>query len=440
MKKIALLLVIAMLLTAVSLIFASCKFEIVTDRVTIQAEGNLKVGVISDTQLPTKKANDDGKYKASLVKALTVLKNNEVDLILFAGDIGDGSTDYAYELCTSAFDEVYGDNKPYVQYIMGNHDYWGGGSANQCRKRFAKHFNQSPWSVYTYGGVTFIGASPDSGSMSSAYGDIESWLKTEIETANTANPGQPIFVMTHSTIKGTVYGADDWGDESLDYLANYENVVSLSGHSHYSLLDENSIYQKGFTAINTQSISYTELEAGKSNGTIPPNQFATPMGYIMEISTDNVQIRRYEFNNGEELKADKRWILPIPLTAETFTYTPDRKDELPQMVAETGTSSIADKLTYLNFQAGTDDDFVHTYKVVLTPVNGGDAIERLYFTDFYNGLTTMAKDVSMPLYDVDKGTYNVKVYAIDQYKQVSLNYTQIDNVQVNSNVKYKAKW
>lgn len=440
MKKIALVLIIVMLLATVSVLFASCKLEIKTDRATIEADGNLKVGVISDTQLPTKAGNDNGRYKASLVKALNVLKENEVDLILFAGDIGDGSTDYAFELCTSAFDEVYGDNKPYIQYIMGNHDYWEGGTANQCRKRFTKHFNQSPWTVYTYGGVTFIGASPESGSMKSAYGGIESWLKEEIEKANTANPGQPIFVMTHSTIKGTVYGADDWGDESLDYLANYENVVSISGHSHYSLLDENSIYQKGFTAINTQSLSYTELEAGKSNGTIPPNQYATPMGYIMEISPDNVLIKRYEFNNGEELKADKRWVLPRPLTADTFTYTPDRKDAIPQMVAETGSSKIEDQQTFLSFTAGTDDDFVHTYKVVLTPVGGGADIERLYFSDFYNGLTTMAKSVSMPLYDVPKGTYNVKVYAVDQYHQVSTNYTQIDNVEVVSHLKYKVSW
>lgn len=431
-KKAVAVLIIAILSATICVTFVSCNLDINADRVEIQAEGDLKVGVISDTQLPIKAKNDNGKYKANLVKALTVLKKNDVDLILFAGDIGDGSTDYAYSLCNQAFDEVYGDKKPYVQYIMGNHDYWEGGTANQCRDRFTKNFKQSPWSVYTYGGATFIGASPESGSMKSAYGKIENWLKAEIEAANAANPGKPIFVMTHSTVKGTVYGADDWGDSSLDYLADYENVVSISGHSHYSLLDEKSIYQNGFTAINTQSLSYTELEVGKENGTIPPNADATPMGYIMTIKSDKVEIARYEFVNGEEQKADKRWVLPIPLTADGFVYTVDRKDAVPQMTESQGSSYIDGNLTYLEFKAGTDDDFVHSYKLVWS-----DGREQLYFSDFYNGLTKMAVNIKLPVYNMKPGEYNVKIYAVDQYKQVSGNYTQINGVKINSNVKYK---
>lgn len=77
--------------------------------------------------------------------------------------------------------------------------------------------------------------------------------------------------MTHNQPENTSYGSEDWGDKNLDSVfSKYPNVIDFSGHVHYSLLDERSIWQGAYTVINTQSLSYTELEEGKENGTIPP--------------------------------------------------------------------------------------------------------------------------------------------------------------------------
>lgn len=104
------------------------------------------------------------------------------------------------------------------------------------------------------------------------------------------------FVMTHNQPKDTSYGAEDWGDIGLGgVFERHPNVVNFSGHVHYSLLDERSIWQGKYTVINTQSLSYTELEPGKENGTIPPNAEDTPMGYLMTFGEHAIQLHRLNF-------------------------------------------------------------------------------------------------------------------------------------------------
>ena len=60
---------------------------------------SFKVGIISDTQLPpTEEAlKNDDTYVEHLRNALIAMKNNDVDMILFAGDIGDLGTYFAFE-------------------------------------------------------------------------------------------------------------------------------------------------------------------------------------------------------------------------------------------------------------------------------------------------------------------------------------------------------
>ncbi len=45
-------------------------------------------------------------------------------MILFAGDIGDEGSYFAFKTYQSVIDEVFGEDKSVIQTIMGNHDYW----------------------------------------------------------------------------------------------------------------------------------------------------------------------------------------------------------------------------------------------------------------------------------------------------------------------------
>ncbi|MGN1317161.1 MAG: metallophosphoesterase family protein [Acutalibacteraceae bacterium] len=384
---------------------------------------SLKVGVISDTQLPPTEGSlkDNDSYVNNLKNALTVMKNNDVDLILFAGDIGDLGTYFAFETYEKTIDEVYGENRPIVQTIMGNHDFWNKDAKTAINhlKAFKKVTGSSPWTHYVVNGYHFIGASPNCGSMEAGYVLTSRWLEKELETANADSQGKPIFVMTHNQPFDTCYGSDEWGDKTLnEVLEKYPNVVNLSGHSHYSILDERSIWQGEYTVLSTQSLSYTELETGKENGTVPPNADKTPMGYIMDFTDSSVDIHRINFseeNMGKEEKADKLWSLPLPYTNDE-RYSFDSRKELnaaPVITDTIGTAATEGDKVILSFNAGTDDDFVHSYKVV---IDGKET--KYFFSDFYNGVENMSSRVTLELEKAgDSHTYDI--YAIDSWGKES---------------------
>ena len=382
-----------------------------------------KVAVISDTQLPPTEEDlkNDDTYLQNLKKTLTVIKNNGVDMILFAGDIGDLGTHFAFQTYVDALDEVFGDDKPIVQTIMGNHDYWNKNASTAINhiKAFEDITGQSPWTHYVVNGYHFIGASPNYGSMSSAYSITAKWLDKELEKASADSEGKPIIVMTHNQPKDTSYGSEDWGDSTLNkVLSKYPNVIDFSGHVHYSLLDERSIWQGEYTVINTQSLSYTELEQGKENGTVPPNADATPMGYIMEFSDKSIDIHRVNFadgNMGYEEKTDMLWSFSLPYENDGKYAFDSRKAEnqTPVISNTEGTVTSNEDKVILSFAAGIDDDFVHSYKVVID-----DRDTKYFFSDFYNGINAMSETVELELEDDDK-THSYKIYAVDSWGEES---------------------
>lgn len=403
-----------------------------TEIQTFETENaSFKVAVISDTQLPPTEEDlkNDDTYLQNLKKALTVIKNNDVDMILFAGDIGDLGTRFAFQTYVDAIDEVFGDNKPIVQTILGNHDYWNKNAFTAINhiKAFEDIMEQSPWTHYVVNGYHFIGASPNYGSMKSGYRITAKWLDKELEKASADSDGKPIFVMTHNQPFDTCYGSDEWGDISLNkVLEKYPNVVNFSGHSHYSILDERSIWQGEYTVMTTQSLSYTELETGKDNGTIPPNADATPMGYILEFSDRSIDIHRMSFadgNMGYEEKQDMLWSLSLPYENNgKYAFDSRKANNIAPVISDTtGTVTANDDTVVLSFAAGVDDDFVHSYKVVID-----DKDTRYFFSDFYNGINTMKDTVELEL-ENDGSAHIYKIYAVDSWGEESENCITIKN-------------
>lgn len=395
---------------------------------TFQTENEtFKVAIISDSQLPPTQAqlDEDDTFLINLKNALTVIKNNDVDMILCAGDIGDLGTRFAFQTYMDAIDEVFGENKPIIQTIMGNHDYWHKSvfTAINHRKAFQQIMGQSPWTHYVVNGYHFIGVSPDCGSMTAGYVIASQWLDEELQKAEADSNGKPIFVMTHNQPKNTSYGSEDWGDKTLNaVLEKHPNVINFSGHVHYSLLDERSVWQGEYTVINTQSLSYTELEEGKENGTIPPNAAATPMGYIMEFQEDEILLHRINFadgNMGEEQKTDMLWSFPLPYVNDGRYSFEARKaaNQAPVVTDTAGTATLKDGKVELSFTAAEDDDFVHSYKVIID-----DKETKYFFSDFYNGIANMQKDVTLTLPAPTDGTkHTYKIYAVDSWDKESTN-------------------
>lgn len=245
---------------------------------TVETNGGpLRIAVISDLQLPDSADKNTHQY-TSFEKTLTMLRDKGMDVLIIAGDFTDLSTKNAWGTYKEIYDKVMADSdQPIPLYIMGNHDYWLDyfiqskeiATPAKLQRRFTEYTGEYPYSHKVINGYHFICWSSSDGSYDKSYTN-EKWIRGELDKAVADDPNKPVFVITHLNPSDTAYGSDEWGNGDIfDVLKDYSQVISISGHSHYSLIDERSIWQDSFTAFTTQSLDYIELESGKFNGSIP---------------------------------------------------------------------------------------------------------------------------------------------------------------------------
>lgn len=421
---------------------------------------SLKVGVFSDSQLP--KDGKESKWTKNLETTLTVLKEQDIDVLIMAGDFTDLGTANAWQSFSDAFDKVFGDDKPIVSFVMGNHDYWIANFFDDgdipipaiMQNRFIKYTGEYPYSHKVVNGYHFIAWSSSDGSYDKSYNDTE-WIKEQLDIAVADDPTKPIFVTTHLAPADAVYGGDEWGNSDIyDVLKDYPQVVSFSGHSHYSLLDERSITQTKFTAINTQTIDYVELETGKFNGTVPKDAYGndiskrTPMSLVMDVTQNEVSIQRLYALTG--VKAKQAWVLKAPFNniGEYSIESRTQNDAAPEfadnvnITVENKVENNGNPIKVLSFDSAADDDFVHSYRVVFGDENGNPVtFERtkydgeiykdkngntenisqlLYFSDFVGGLELMSSrtELRLPM-NMPETVKTLTVYAVDSFGKES---------------------
>lgn len=359
------------------------KFEQREYNVNTNSE-SLRVAVISDLQLPNSDSKDTHQYE-SFESTLRSLKNKGMDVLIIAGDFTDTSTQDAWGTYKEIYDKVMnetGDNEPVKLYIMGNHDYWLPNFFEQfeiptpakLQKRYTKYTGEPVNSHTVINGYHFICWSSQNGSYDKSYENKDE-VRAEIEKAIKDDFDKPVFVITHLNPQDTAYGSDEWGNEDIDdLLKDYPQVISISGHSHYSIIDERSIWQDKYTAFTTQSLDYIELESGKFNGSIPVDAYGNSMAdklpacLYMNIEESKVTIERLEANTGKTLK--EPWIIQAPFTQlEKFSNKRADINNAPVLDDDLNIeiSDIEDinKKTQkmISFKAGSDDDFVHSYRL-----------------------------------------------------------------------------
>ena len=138
-----------------------------------------------------------------------------------------------------------------ARHILKNHvkEAW--------RKAFHEDF--SPVVDKTVKGYRFCGANWP------YHRECKSFLES---FAKKCDPSKPFFYVQHPHLKGSVYGSWAWGCDdgvATSILSRYPNAIALSGHSHYTLTDERSIWQDSFTSIAAGSLRYTAPVKGFEN-------------------------------------------------------------------------------------------------------------------------------------------------------------------------------
>lgn len=254
------------------------------DMVEIRSKDKIKVGIISDAQLPQVEKHLYGWDYSTvmnggdhLIRALKYYKSQNVDLLVFNGDIVNATGDYAaYSAYNKILDYVYGEDRaeaPHIIYPMGNHEFYGGNQEHNFYKSTGLPLNTRTI-VNGYSFISISNSKLEKGDEELAESNdtladgtynekrIE-FLKEQLAAANTEDPNKPILFFIHMPISNIVNGGH-WAtpqyEEIYNILKEYPQAVIFTGHSHYCMSDERAIMQKDFTVINTGTTSYFDFD------------------------------------------------------------------------------------------------------------------------------------------------------------------------------------
>jgi len=367
---------------------------------TVGTDGaQLRFGVLSDIHL--KNPGDEDTFLA----ALRHFAKRNVDAVVIAGDIADRGQVEQLVRCGKCWNEVFPggkgpDGRPVEKlFVYGNHDVlawtWGKSETEQADpayratviapERQAEVWEQAfgekyePIWMKQVKGYAFIGAHWP------ALGGMEVFIR-----AHAAELGKtkPFFYIQHPHPRNTCFGSWAWGRDdgkSTSVLSEFPNAVAFSGHSHYTLTDERTVWQGAFTSINTASLRYASTDYslheninGNSHGFQGENrkhqmaQLETGdgrHGMVISVLGDSLVIERRNFADGTSLGPD--WIVPVP-AAGAYTYAQrGAKRSAPAFAADAKASvTVADGKVTVSFPAAktVDGCRVFSYEVTATLV------------------------------------------------------------------------
>lgn len=264
---------------------------------------NLQIGVISDIHI------GEEKEKKIFIRALKDYKNIAPKLqgLAIVGDITNNGLESQYDEFMDLLNKNLDSNVE--RFIaMGNHEYYERGVFPESKvtdKELSDRFVKKTGMPALYydkwiEGYHFITLGSEESMISDmANGDSAiiseeqyMWLKKIL--AVNAKDNKPIFIFLHQPIYNTVYGSSESGElkdgKLMEILKEYPQSILFSGHSHYILNHPKSIYEDGFTMVNTASIAYTWSEKGEEDSKYSE-------GLLLNIYDDRVEIKAREFTN-----------------------------------------------------------------------------------------------------------------------------------------------
>ncbi len=403
----------------------------------------LSFGAVSDIHITGSTTSSDTKKYEKALQLLKKYAGGKLDAITIAGDIS--SSSYSSSIGTAfktVTDQELGANAN-VFFVSGNHDAqsneWSTLSA--LYNDLAKYTqNDLPSSQHergnrhmVIGGYHYLAVNMMdywNGSEAMFNNQDLEWLADELEAARADAPGQPIFVYVHAGVYGTTYGSDlytgtYWGSKKIySYLENYPEVVTFSGHVHFPLMDQRTIWQKDFTSLNCGSVQYMAIESGylqSGSKTTIDNGGTISGGLLVQVDkNNNLKITRLNFAKDAVIK-EPFYISAPDLENETnlLHYNEDYfhlENTAPAFsLGAMASGSINGSNLNLNFDAATDDDMVHHYLVDIKDLASGKVQSTKIFSEFYfySNTEEMPKNYTFKVPYTGGKDFAITLYAVD---------------------------
>lgn len=480
-KKIIITLVVGLLLVgaiggtvAYKLTSVPKDMQYKVEEVKAKSDKKIKVGIISDTQLPQVEKHLYGWDYATvmgggdhLIKALKYFQKQDVDMVVLNGDVVNATGDYAaYSAYNKILDYVYGEDRkdmPHFVFPMGNHEFYGG---NQEHQYYAA--TRLPLNARTIvNGYSFISISnsklekgdeelaESNGTLADGTYNSKriAFLKEQLEEAAKEDPNKPIFVFLHMPIDNSVNGGH-WAtpqyEEIYSIIKNYPQAVVFTSHSHYCLSDERSIMQKDFTMINTGTTSYFDFDwlkeedipkdisiedfiSGNNEKLLNKDYLINPEilgieksddvayrnevnnGFIMEIDTENNSFKLDKVNLNTGIKFGEPFIMNS-FTKDDFTRTKEilGSGTMPKFIdADIKAVPDGNNVT-LTFDAADQSVPTKYYLCEIEDTNGNKTYTRYFAKNYILGANNAYTEQCV-LHDLKAGDYTVRVYATNSF-------------------------
>ena len=357
--------------------------------------------------------NEDASKKLTNALNAFYKVDPNADGVLLVGDVTNNGADSEYDTLMGIVNASEFGKAGKVELSMGNHEF---NNASNAVNRFKTKTEQDSSEVIYYnneGGTVTASASAEDGLVATViklsannyggdYTDNYDMVKTALETSTSENANAPIIVMGHHGIQDTAYVTSEWyGNygEIVHLFESYPQVIHISGHSHATLEDARSIYQDdGYTAIQDGTIgAYFENESGKvdpntgASATRPADSEIASQALRIDVLDDGtVKIYRMNLTTGEYMYEDEPWTFNVS-DKTSLKYTSERTSTDAPTFDDGATvtqGEVDGKTIHVQFPAakpasGDNNDMVHEYQITLTPKNGGDAVTKSVFSDYY---------------------------------------------------------
>ena len=295
---------------------------------------DLKVGVLSDIHLSQPEKHKSQDAIDMFRHVLEFFRKERVDAVLIAGDLTNGGTMTELRVVAAVWNEVFGKdaNAPEKIFVTGNHEkvyfdqakkkgeldspVYADGLYLDVKKNWRVLFGEewSPFFIKTVKGYSFVGAHWMEWFNEKGFRAFLAANRAKLEN------GRPFFYTQHAHPKNTCYGPWTWhqweGGPTDGVLADWPNAVAFSGHTHYSLTDQRSVWQGPFTSIGTAALRWLSLPYGRENGASELGLGSRmkqmcwgSQGMVMSVWGDRMVFERYDFVNNEKLGDD--WVVPV---------------------------------------------------------------------------------------------------------------------------------
>ena len=374
------------------------------------------IGVLTDTHV-TRKPESCGRIRM----AYTLFKKLGVDRIVNCGDISNRFWPEAYGNYRDTVRSVYGEKKPDELFVYAYHDVIDYPPPNGD-KSFAAlgkvafpevkrllGITNDPYEYQLYRGYPFI--------VVPQTPDIKK-LEAMLKKARNEAPGKPIFLFGHEPPEGTTHNSTKWGNLQLyTLLSKYPQVVHTTGHVHGDLRNEEYFWQGTFTEFNAGCL-YGWASGPRGYGRA---SFISHTVAVMEVFPDRIDIRRYDIRDGEEIRPNAPWSVPLPYNPETAPFRRGaRHEKAPEFAAEAKASASVDgnplKGVHIRFPHVTGETRAFLYELDISRITVDGTLVRIGTDDFCGDFHLRRQDrilecertVSAAFFDIP-GRYKIDI-------------------------------